>query len=69
MAKTISKKSSVKDSVAKTLGKPPPGIKPLGLIQKSASMLYKMVMTLKKEKKQKYLSFTTQASRRLSKTS
>ena len=31
MAKTISKKSSVKDSVAKTLGKPPPGKKNLEL--------------------------------------
>ena len=50
MAKTISKKISVKASAAKPLGEPPPGDKPLGLSQWSASILYKTVTILKKEK-------------------
>ena len=69
MVKTISKKSSVKASAAKTSGKPSPGDKPWGLIKRYSYIKYKTVMILNKEKKQKLLSFKTQALRHLIKTS
>ena len=61
MAKTISKKISVKASADITLGNPQPGIKPLGLSQISSSMKYKTVIILLKNNKQKSLSFTNQS--------
>ena len=61
MAKNVSKKSCVKASSAKLSGKPPPGDKTLGLRHQYASMLYKTLMIIKKDKKHKYLSSMTQA--------
>ena len=58
MARTISTKT-VKVSKSKPNGKSTP-IKKLVLIQISAYMKYNTVIRLKKEKKNKYLSFMTE---------